>query len=87
MRKSEEPMPRKVDVNSGHTKKWNLYVNEIEKLEYLKALVASGFANAQSAAVRAFMFLYATDEETRKKVNELIPDYLVYNKDGSTSQM
>ena len=67
-------MPRKVDINSGHTKKWNLYVNEIEKLEYLKALVAAGFSQAQSAAVRAFMFLYATDKETRDKIKKLIPD-------------
>lgn len=80
-------MPKKVNIHSGHTKKWNMYVNEIEKLRYLQALIDAGFPKAQSAAVRAFMFLYATDEETRKKVNELIPDYLVYNKDGSTSQM
>lgn len=80
-------MPRKVDINSGHTKKWNLYVNEIEKLEYLKALVAAGFPQAQSAAVRAFMFLYATDKETRDKINKLIPDYLVYKQDGSMSKL
>lgn len=80
-------MPRKVDINSGHTKKWNMYVNEIEKLEYLKALVKSGHSNAQSAGVRAFMYLYANDEEVRNKVNAIIDDYIVYKQDGSSSRL
>ena len=80
-------MPRKVDINSGLTKKWNLYVNEIEKLEYLRALVAEGKSNAQSAGVRAFMYLYVNDPEVRSKVNAIIDKYIVYNKDGRTSKL
>lgn len=80
-------MPKKVDVYSEHTKKWNMYVNEIEKLEYLKALIANGHANAQSAGVRAFMFLYANDEVVRDKVNAIIDDYIVYKANGETSRL
>lgn len=80
-------MPRKVDVHSAHTKKWNMYVNEVEKLEYLKALIEAGHPRAQSAGVRAFMFLYANDKEVRDKVNAIIDDYLVYKDDGEPSQM
>ena len=80
-------MPKKVDINSGHTKKWNMYVNEIEKLEYLKALIAAGHKDAQSAGVRAFMHLYVTDPIVRDKVNAIIDDYIVYNKDNSPSKL
>lgn len=80
-------MPRKTTVETAHDKKWNLYVNEIEKLEYLKALIASGHNNAQSAGVRAFMHLYVTDPEYRAKTNAIIDDYIVYKKDGNPSQL
>ena len=80
-------MPRRTTIDTAHDKKWNLYVNEIEKLEYLKALIASGHSRAQSAGVRAFMYLYANDEVVRDKVNAIINDYIVYNKDGSQSQL
>lgn len=80
-------MPRKVDIHSSHTKKWNMYVNEVEKLEYLKALIEAGHPRAQSAGVRAFMHLYATDPIVREKVNAIINDYLVYKDDGELSQM
>ena len=69
------------------TKKWNLYVNEIEKLNYLKALVEAGHPRAQSAGIRAMMHLYVTDINVREKVNSIIEDYIIYNKDGSTSQL
>lgn len=69
------------------TKKWNLYVNEIEKLKYLKALVKAGHPRAQSAGIRAMMHLYVTDSDVREKVNSIIEDYIIYKKDGSTSQL
>ena len=80
-------MPKKVDINSGHTKKWNMYVNEIEKLEYLKALIARGHSNAQSAAVRAFMFLYAHDPEVADKIDAILDDYMVYKQNGEPSHL
>lgn len=69
------------------TKKWNLYVNEIEKLNYLKALVEAGHPRAQAAGIRAMMHLYVTDVDVREKVNSIIEDYIIYKKDGSTSQL
>lgn len=69
------------------TKKWNLYVNEIEKVKYLKALVEAGHPKAQAAGIRAMMHLYVTDSDVRKKVNSIIEDYIIYKKDGSTSQL
>lgn len=69
------------------TKKWNLYVNEIEKLNYLKALVEAGYPRAQAAGIRAMMHLYVTDSDVREKVNSIIEDYIIYKKDGSTSQL
>lgn len=69
------------------TKKWNLYVNEIEKLKYLKALVEAGHPKAQAAGIRAMMHLYVTDNDVREKVNSIIEDYIIYKKDGSTSQL
>lgn len=69
------------------TKKWNLYVNEIEKLNYLKALIEAGHPRAQAAGIRAMMHLYVTDSDVREKVNSIIEDYIIYKKDGSTSQL
>ena len=80
-------MPRKVDVNTSHDKKWNLYVNEVEKLEYLSALIAAGHRDAQSAGVRAMMHLYVTDPVVRDKVNAIIDDFIVYKKDGNPSKL
>ena len=80
-------MPRKVDNTTNHYKKWNMYVNEIEKAKYLLALTKAGKARGQSAAVRAFMFLYANDEVVREKVNAIVDRYLVYNDNGSESKL
>jgi hypothetical protein len=80
-------MPKIVDVNTNHYKKWNMYVNEIEKMEYLMALTKAGKSRCQSAAVRAFMYLYANDEVVREKVNAIVDDYIVYKENGESSQM
>lgn len=80
-------MPRRVDINSGLTKKWNLYVNEIEKNEYLLALVKCGKSRCQSAAVRAFMHLYVNDPIVRDKVNAIVDDFLVYKENGESSKL
>lgn len=78
-------MPRKPSKTEALDKKWNLYVNEIDKADYLIALAKSGKSRCQSAGVRAFMYLYANDEEVRNKVNAIIDDYLVYKDNGSPS--
>lgn len=78
-------MPRKIDPHSALTKKWNMFVNEAEKAEYLLALTKAGKSRAQSAAVRAFMYLYATDEEVRNKINAIVDDYMVYKDNGDAS--
>ena len=80
-------MPRIVDPTTNHYKKWNLYVNEIEKSEFLMALVKSGKARCQSAALRAFMYLYVNDLEVRNKINTIVDKYLVYNNNGTISRM
>jgi hypothetical protein len=78
-------MPIKTNRFNNHSKKWNLFENEIEKTEYIVALVKSGKSRAQSAGVRAFMHLYATDEDVRNKVNAIIDDFIVYKENGKPS--
>lgn len=78
-------MPRKVDINTGLTKKWNLYVNEIEHAEFVKALSINNKPKCQSAAIRAFMKLYCSDTEVQAKINNIIDDFIIYKKDGSQS--
>lgn len=80
-------MPRKPGIDQAKCNKWNMYVNPIEKAEYLIALTKAGKARCQSAGVRAFMYLYAQDETIRNKVNEIIDDFLVYKDNGDMSQM
>lgn len=80
-------MPRKPDIENVHNLKWNFYVNPIEKAEYLIALTKSGKARCQSAGIRAFMYLYAQDEELRTKVNSVIDNFIVYKENGDMSQM
>ena len=78
-------MPIKTTSITNHSKKWNLFVNEIEKSEYLIALAKSGKSRAQSAGVRAFMYLYVNDPDIRNKVNEIIDDFIVYKDNGEPS--
>lgn len=78
-------MPRKTTVNDAHNKKWNMYVNEIDKTNYLLELTKCGKSRCQSAAVRAFMYLYVNDKEVRNKINLIVDDFLVYKEDGTTS--
>ena len=80
-------MPIKTNKLTALSKRWNFYVNEIDKLEYLKALVISGKARCQSAGIRAFMYLYINDEEVRDKVNSIVDDFLVYKENGEPSQL
>ena len=80
-------MPRKPDIENVHNLKWNFYVNPIEKAEYLIALTKSGKARSQSAGIRAFMYLYAQDEELRNKINSVIDKFIVYKENGDASQM
>lgn len=78
-------MPRKVDINTGLTKKWNLYVNEIEHAQFIAALNRCGKQKCQSAAIRAFMKLYTDDPDIRIQINAIIDDFIIYKKDGSQS--
>jgi len=80
-------MPRKVDINSEHTKKWNLYVNELEKLDYILALTKAGKSRCQSAGIRAFMYAYANNEIVRNEINKIIDDFIVYNDNNKISKM
>ena len=80
-------MPIKKDVNSKHDKTWNFYVNEIEKCNYLLALNKAGKPRAQSAGIRALMYLYVNDIEVHNKVNTIIDDFIVYKKNGEISQL
>lgn len=78
-------MPIKTTQLTNHSKKWNLFVNEIEKSEYLAALAKSGKFRAQSAGVRAFMYLYVNDQDVRNKVNAIIDNFIVYKDNGDPS--
>ena len=78
-------MPRKTTPLTAYDKKWNFYVNEGERIEYLMALAKVGKSRCQSAGLRAFMYLYCHDEEVRDKVNEIIDQFLVYKENGKTS--
>ena len=78
-------MPRKTTVTTAKDKRWNFYVNEIDKAEFLIALTKSGKQKCQSAALRAFMYLYANDERVREKVNSIVDDFLVYKENGTIS--
>ena len=80
-------MPIKTNNLTKHDKKWNFYVNEIEKCKYLEALQKSGKAKAQSAGIRALMYLYISDADIRNKVNTIIDDFIVYKKNGDISQL
>ncbi len=78
-------MPRKPEPGTELGKKWNMYVNEHERLEYMLALAESGHPRAQAAGIRAFMFLYVNDKEVRDKVNKIIDDFIVYKQNGDSS--
>lgn len=78
-------MPRKTTVTTAKDKRWNFYVNEIDKAEFLIALTKSGKQKCQSAALRAFMYLYANDKSIREKVNSIVDDFLVYKENGAIS--
>lgn len=65
--------------------KWNFYCNKMDKLNYLMALAKSNKVGAQSAGMRAFMYLYTVDEDIRNKVNSIIDDYIVYKSNGTKS--
>ena len=78
-------MPRKPE--KPLSLRWNLYVNEDDKLNYLLALAKCGKQQCQSAGVRAFMHLYAQDETVRNKVNDIIDNYIVYKDNGSISKL
>ena len=80
-------MPIKTDKFTEHSRLWSLYVNELEKAKFLKSLAEQGKQRQGSAAIRAMMYLYVNDNDFQKKVNTKINDFLVFNKDGSTSQM
>lgn len=80
-------MPIKKDITNNHDKMWNFYVNEIEKANYLLALNKCGKPRAQSAGIRALMYLYVNDIEVRYKVNTIIDDFIVYKKNGEISQL
>lgn len=78
-------MPRKTTINDALNQKWNFYCNSIDKAAYQLELTKCGKSRCQSAAVRAFMYLYVNDKEVRDKINLIVDDFLVYKEDGSTS--
>lgn len=78
-------MPRKPDDNQKLDKRWNFFVNENEKLEFLLALAKNGKQQCQSAALRAFMYLYANDDEVKNKIHNIIKDFIVYKRNGKIS--
>lgn len=78
-------MPRKVDKLQALNQQWNLFVNPVDKAEFMLALTKSGKTRAAAAAVRAFMHLYATDNIVRDKVNNIIDDYIIYKDSGDKS--
>ena len=80
-------MPIKTTRETAHDKKWNFYVNEIDKNEFLLQLVKCGKGRCQSAAIRAFMYLYIHDETVRNKINDIVDDFLVYKENGETSKL
>ena len=80
-------MPRKTTTTTELSEKWNFYINQVDKAEYQVALVKSGKPRAQSAGLRAMIYLYVHDEDIRAKVNNIIDDFIVYKQNGKTSQM
>lgn len=80
-------MPRKVDLYSEHTKRWNFYVNELEKLDYIMALTKAGKSRCQSAGLRAFMYAYTNNELVRNEINKIIDDFVIYTDNDKLSKM
>lgn len=80
-------MPRKPNRESALNMRWNFFVNPIEKADFILALVKSGKNRCQSAALRAFMYLYVEDEDVRNKVNNIVDDFVVYKENGDTSRL
>lgn len=78
-------MPRKTNIVTAKDKRWNFYVNEIDKANFLIALTKSGKQKCQSAALRAFMYLYTNDESIKEKINSIVDDFLVYKENGTVS--
>ena len=67
--------------------RWNFYVDEKDKVEYTIALAKCGKQKAQSAGLRAFMYLYANDPEVRDKINSIIDDFVIYKANNKISKM
>lgn len=80
-------MPRKPSDLERMDLKWNFYVSELLKAEFIQALVENGHVRAQSAALRALMELYITDEETQRKLKDLLPKHLIYKQNGDVSRL
>lgn len=78
-------MPKKTTIVDEHHQMYNFYVNKIEQLEFVKAVVESGHLRAQSATLRALMHLYVTDTDVRNKVNSIVNDFIVYKQNGEIS--
>lgn len=80
-------MPRKVSRCEGLTQRWNFFVNPINKSEFILALAKNGKSRCQSAALRAFMYLYTTDSEVADKINAIVDDFIVYKGDNNISKL
>ena len=80
-------MPRQPDKFNCCDKKWNFYVNEIDKSNYLLELAKAGKSRCQSAGLRALMFLYTTDEVVKNKVNAIVDEFLIVKENGKPSLM
>lgn len=79
-------MPRKPS-DLEQMNKWNFYLPELLKAEFIKALVSNGHIRAQSAALRALMELYSTDKEIQEKLKPLIDKHLIYKQNGDLSRL
>ena len=72
-------MPRIVD---NKMEKWNFYIDKLDKLKFMKALLDDGHQKAQSAALRAFIKRYSVDADLRKLIEPFIEsEKVVCNKD------
>lgn len=77
-------MPRKL-LPGQQMNKWNMYVDDLTKAEFMKALIDNGHRRAQGAAIRAFMKLYCSDKELQLRMKDLIEEEKILTPGGKES--
>lgn len=78
-------MPRKTTTENEHNTMYNFYINKVEHLNFVKKVTESGYLRAQSAMLRALMYLYIIDDTVRAKANSIVKDFIIYKKNGDIS--